>query len=255
MEMGLDGQVVFVTGGSSGIGRTTAKAFGREGARVAVSYRSNRAGAEETARLVAGAGGESMVVPYDLADDASIGSAIEEIVGRWGSVDVLVNNAVQWSSRGAPAGNPYFEQVPPGQWREMIRTSLEGVYLTIQAVLPSMRQGSWGRIVNVSSSLAEDGLQGAGSYAAAKAGLHGLSRTLARELAPAGILTNVVMPGMTLTQRAHRILPRHIRKQVANQTPTGRLTTPEDVAATVVFLGSGANGHVNGEIIRVTGGI
>lgn len=86
--------MVFVTGGSSGIGRTTAEAFGREGARVAVSYRSNRAGAEETAGLVAEAGGEGMVVPYDLADDASIGSAIEEIVGRWGTVDVLVNNAV-----------------------------------------------------------------------------------------------------------------------------------------------------------------
>lgn len=255
MEMGLEGRVVFVTGGSSGIGRTTAEAFGREGARVAVSYRSNRAGAEETAGLVAEAGGESMVVPYDLADDASIGSAIEEIVGRWGTVDVLVNNAVQWSSRGAPAGNPYFEQVPPGQWREMIRTSLEGTYLTIQAVLPSMRQGAWGRIVNVSSSLAEDGLQGAGSYAAAKAGLHGLSRTLARELAPAGILTNVVMPGMTLTERAHRTLPQNIREQVASQTPTGRLTTPEDVAAAVVFLGSAANGHINGEIIRVTGGL
>ena len=196
-----------------------------------------------------------MVVPYELADDASIGSAIEEIVGRWGSVYVLVNNGVQWCSWGGPAGNPYFEQVPPGQWREMIRTSLEGAYLTIQAVLPSMRRGAWGRIVNVSSSLAEDGLQGAGSYAAAKAGLHGLSRTLARELAPAGILTNVVMPGMTLTQRAHRTLSQSIREQVASQTPTGRLTEPEDVAAAVVFLGSAANGHVNGEIVRVTGGL
>ncbi len=253
--MGLEDRVVFVTGGSSGIGRTTAEAFGREGARVAVSYRSNRAGAEETAGLVAKAGGKGLVVPYDLADDASIGSAIEEIVGRWGTIDVLVNNAVQWSSRGGPAGNPYFEQVPPLQWRDMIRTSLEGAYLTIQAVLPSMRRGAWGRIVNVSSSLAEDGLQGAGSYAAAKAGLHGLSRTLARELAPAGILTNVVMPGMTLTQRAHRTLPQNIREQVANQTPTGRLTTPEDVAAAVVFLGSAANGHVNGQIVRVTGGL
>lgn len=255
MDMGLEGRVVFVTGSSSGIGRTTAEAFGREGARVAVSYRSDQAGAEETAGLVAEAGGEGLVVPYDLADDASIGSAVEEIVDRWGTIDVLMNNAVQWSSRGAPAGNPSFEQVPPGQWREMIRTSLEVAYLTIQAVLPQMRRGTWGRIVNVSSSLAEDGLQGAGSYAAAKAGLHGLTRTLARELAPAGILTNVVMPGMTLTQRAHRTLPRNIREQVANQTPSGRLTTPEDVAATMVFLGSAANGHVNGEIIRVTGGL
>jgi len=248
-------RVAFVTGSSSGIGRAIAVAFGREGAKVAVSYKSNRSAAEQTAAMVTEAGAESLVVPYDLADDASIRAAVGEIVRRWGTINVLVNNAVQWSSRGSPEGNPPFEAVPPEQWQAMIRTSLEGAYSTIQAVLPSMRQGPWGRIANISSNLAEDGLPGAGSYAAAKAGLHGLSRALAWDLAPAGIFTNVIMPGMTLTERAHKHLPESIREQVASQTPTGRLTTPEDVAATVVFLASAANGHINGEIVCVTGGL
>lgn len=255
MDTGLRDRVVFVTGGSSGIGRATAIAFGREGAKVAVSYHSNRSEAEETAAMVMEVGGESLTVQYDLGEDASIRAAVEGIVEHWGVINVLVNNAVQWSSRGGPAGNPSFEEVSPEQWRTMIRTSLEGAYLTIQAVLPSMRQAEWGRIANISSSLAEDGLPGAGSYAAAKAGLHGLSRTLARELAPEGIFTNVVMPGMTLTERAWKHLPESIREQVASQTPTGRLTTPEDVAATIVFLASAANGHINGETVRVTGGL
>jgi NAD(P)-dependent dehydrogenase (short-subunit alcohol dehydrogenase family) len=150
---------------------------------------------------------------------------------------------------------PHFEQVPPEQWRAMIRTSLEGAYLTIQAVVPAMRVQGWGRIVNISSSLAEDGLPGAGAYAAAKAGLHGLTRSLARELGPVGILTNVVMPGMTLTEQARRELPPAILDQVARETPTGCLTTPDEMAALVVFLGSATNGHINGEIIRVTGGL
>lgn len=255
MDMGLRDRVAFVTGGSSGIGRATAIAFGREGAKVAISYHSNRSEAEETAAMVTEVGGESLAVQYDLGDDASIRAAVEEIVEHWGVVNVLVNNAVQWSSRGGPSGNPLFEEVSSEQWRTMIRTSLEGAYLTIQAVLPSMRQAEWGRIANISSNLAEDGLPGAGSYAAAKAGLHGLSRTLARELAPEGIFTNVVMPGMTLTERAQKHLPESIRDQVASQTPTGRLTTPEEVAATIVFLASAANGHINGETVRVTGGL
>lgn len=255
MDTELRDRVAFVTGGSSGIGRAIAVAFGREGAKVAVSYRSNRSAAEQTAAMVREAGGESLVVPYDLADNASIHAAVEETVERWGVINVLVNNAVQWSSRGGPAGNPAFEEVPEAQWQAMIRTSLEGAYSTIQAVLPSMRQGPWGRIVNISSNLAEDGLPGAGSYAAAKAGLHGLSRALAWELAPAEILTNVIMPGMTLTERAQKHVPESIREQVASQTPTRRLTTPEEVAATVVFLASAANGHINGEVVRVTGGL
>lgn len=255
MNTGLRDKVVFVTGGSSGIGRAAATAFGREGARVALSYRNNREGAEETAGMVSEAGGEVLMVPYDLADEQSIRKAVREIVGRWGAVHVLVNNAVRWPGRGETSEGAVFEEVPPERWREDMRTLLEGTYLAIQAVLPYMRTAGWGRIVNVSSSLAEDGMPGGAPYTAAKAGLHGLTRTLAKELAPAGILVNVVMPGLTLTERAKRVIPGEILDGEATRTPTGRLTAPEDVAALAVFLGSAANGHVNGEALRVTGGL
>ena len=255
MDTGLKNKVVFVTGGSSGIGRATAVGFGREGARVALSYRNDLAGAEETAGMVGEAGGEALVVRYDLVDEGSIRGAIGEIVGRWDALHVLVNNAVRWPGRDGGGGGTLFEHVSPERWREDTRTLLEGAYLTIQAVLPCMRAAGWGRIVNVSSTLAEDGMPGGAPYTAAKASLHGLTRTLAKELAPAGILANVVMPGLTLTERAKRAIPGKVLDGEAARTPTGRLTTPEEVAALIVFLGSTANGHVNGENVRVAGGL
>jgi NAD(P)-dependent dehydrogenase (short-subunit alcohol dehydrogenase family) len=169
--------------------------------------------------------------------------AVEGVLARWGGIDVLVNNALDGGSAGSNIGAPRFEDVPVEQWRQRFRSTIEGTYLTIQLVLPAMRERQW-----------ERGLPGAGAYAAAKAGLHGLTRTLARELGPDGILTNIVMPGLTLTERTLRTRPPELLAQVARETATGRLTTPEEVAAAILFLGSGTNGHINGEILRVTGG-
>jgi NAD(P)-dependent dehydrogenase (short-subunit alcohol dehydrogenase family) len=253
MDLGLQNRVVLVTGSSSGIGRATALAFGREGARVGITYRSHLTQAEETARLVIETGGQAVVIPYDLASEESITQAVETIVQRWGGIDVLVNNAVQWGSLEDMGKR--FEEVPASSWRPMLDLSLAGVYHTLQHVVPLMRARGWGRIVNISSNIAEDGLPGTGAYAAAKAGLHGLTRVLAHELGPVGVLSNVVMPGFTLTERNRDLFPQHMQAAVAKQTPTGRLTRPEDVAALIVFLGSAANGHVNGEAIRCTGGI
>lgn len=254
MDTGLKGRVALVTGSSSGIGRATAMAFGEEGARVAVTYRSNRQGAEATAARVERAGGKALVVPYDLNDSDSIRTAVRSVARRWGTIHVLVNNAVQWGGGAGPDGSVAFEDVPADAWRPMLRSTLEGVYHTIQAVVPWMRGAAWGRIVNVSSTVAEDGLPGSGAYAAAKSGLHGLTNVLAVELGPDGILTNVVMPGLTRTERAVEVIPASVRERVAGATPTRRLTTPQEVARLVVFLGSRANGHVNGEALRITGG-
>jgi NAD(P)-dependent dehydrogenase (short-subunit alcohol dehydrogenase family) len=253
MELSLAKRVVLVTGSSSGIGRATALAFGREGARVGITYRSQRQQAEETARRVIEAGGQAVVVPYDLAREETIKEAVETVGQQWGRIDVLVNNAVQWGSLEEMGKR--FEEVPMSSWKLTLDLSLAGVYHTLQQVIPLMRVQGWGRIVNVSSNVAEDGIPGAGAYAAAKAGLHGLTRVLARELGPAGILSNVVMPGFTLTERNRDQFPQAMQAAVAQQTPTGRLTKPEDVAALIVFLGSATNGHVNGETIRCTGGI
>lgn len=255
MNLGLQDSVVLVTGASSGIGRATAIAFGEEGAKVALTYHSNHAGAEEVAHEVADAGGETMVVQFDLGDERSIRMAVDAVVERWGGVDVLVANAVEWGAPAPPWNPPPFEELLPEQWQRMLRTSVDGVFHTIQAALPSMRGRPWGRIVLLSSGNAEYGMPGGGAYGAAKAALHGLNRSLARELGPGGILVNVVMPGLVLTERNQQAIPEQVRDGVANESPSGRLSVPEDVASAIVFLASKANGNTTGEILRVAGGI
>ncbi len=251
MDLGLKGYTVLVTGSSSGIGWTTAVTFGDEGARVAVTYHKNRQGADDTASKVRDAGGQALIVHYDLADHDSIRSSIEHIRKEWDMLNVLLNNAVQMDHPG-PTGQ-LFEDAPQEHWQSMLRSTLEGITLTIQCALPLMRKAGWGRILNISLDVT-DGWPGLGPYATAKAGLHGLTRTLAVELGPANILSNVVMPGFVLTERNQQRVSSEHQEQVKQHTPTRQFITPEDVAALIVFLGSQVNRQVTGEIIRVTGG-
>jgi Dehydrogenases with different specificities (related to short-chain alcohol dehydrogenases) len=251
MDLQLKDAAVLVTGSSAGIGQATALAFGAEGARVAVTYYKNRQGAEETANKLREAEGQALVTHYDLADPDSIRSSVEQIQKEWGTLNVLVNNAAPMDVAG-PTGQ-LFEDVPLQNWESMIRRTLEGVTLTIQCALPLMRKSGWGRIVNISSD-GTDGWPGLGPYATAKSGLHGLTRTLAAELGPANILSNVVMPGAVMTERTAKNIPEEQREQLRQHLPTRQLITPEDVAAVIVFLGSPINSQIIGEIIRVTGG-
>jgi len=251
MDLQLKDSTVLVTGSSAGIGQATALSFGEEGARVAVTYYKNRQGAEETANKIRESGEQALVVHYDLANPDSIRSSIEQIQKEWGTLNVLVNNAAPMDVAG-PTGQ-LFEDVPLQHWESMIRRTLEGVTLTIQCALPLMRKSDWGRIVNISSD-GTDGWPGLGPYATAKSGLHGLTRTLAVELGPANILSNVVMPGAVMTERTEKNIPAEQREQLRQHLPTRQLITPEDVAAVIVFLGSPVNRQIIGEIIRVTGG-
>lgn len=251
MDLGLKERVVLVTGSSSGIGKATAIAFGAEGARVGVTYHSNSRGAEDTAQKVRHAGGQALVLHYDLADQASIRSCVEALGKEWGSLHVLVNNAAPMEMSGP--SRQLFEDVPLKNWETMLRQTMEGVTLTIQYALPLLRKNGWGRIVNVSSD-AVDGWPGLGPYATAKAGLHGLSRTLAIELGPANILSNVVMPGAVLTERMQQNITAEQLEQIKQHTPTRYIATPEDVAALILFLGSPVNRQITGEIIRISGG-
>jgi len=251
MDLQLRDATVLVTGSSAGIGQASALAFGAEGARVAVTYYSHREGAEETANKIREAGGQALVVHYDLANPDSIRSSIEQIQKEWGTLNVLVNNAAPMDVAG-PTGQ-LFEEVPFENWQAMIRRTQEGVVLTIQCALPMMRKSGWGRIVNISSD-GTDGWPGLGPYATAKSGLHGLTRTLAVELGPANILSNVVMPGAVMTERTAKNIPAEQKEQIRQHLPTRQLITQEDVAAVIVFLGSPVNKQIIGEIIRVTGG-
>jgi 3-oxoacyl-[acyl-carrier protein] reductase len=251
MDLGLNGRAALVTGSSRGIGRATAEIFGREGAFVAVTYHNLRERAEAVAAGIRERGGEAMVTPLDITSDRSIRDAVDAIAARWDRIDILVNNAVHASERVVVQGR--FEDVPSAQWRDVLRGNFEGAHAAIMAVLPYMRRNRWGRIVNISSAVAADGYPGGATYGAAKAALHGLTRTLARELAPEGILTNVVMPGLTQSESVLSSMPQVV-EQAAKVSPIRHVPTPEEVASVIVFVASAANATVNGEVIRANGG-
>jgi 3-oxoacyl-[acyl-carrier protein] reductase len=250
MDCGLVGKTVLITGGSSGIGKATAELFGREpGVRVAVSYRNDRQGALDTVSLIEGQGGSAMAVQMDLGSQAGIVQAVREVEKRFGGIDVLINNAVQWPTERFP-----FEQGPVSAWESFLSVNLSGVVKLCQAVIPCMKERRWGRIVLLSSDLAVDSMKGSGRYSTLKAALFGLAANLVVELSPFDILTNVVLPSWTLTERAKTAFPKSFQDAAVAAFPTGRITTPGDVASLLLYLGSAANGHVNGQHIKVTGG-
>jgi NAD(P)-dependent dehydrogenase (short-subunit alcohol dehydrogenase family) len=248
METGLQNRVVLLTGGSSGIGRAAALAFGRERARVAITYRTDSAGALACAGEIEDTGGQAVALPFDLSSHASAADLTTRVAGLWGGIDVLVNCAGGRDRN--TARDTGFEQVPARQWCRMLDTDLAGPFALLQAAIPYMRGRGWGRIVLVSSGAGEEGWEGAAGYAAAKAGLAGLARSLAWELGREGILVNVVAPGLTLTSRVRETLPAGVGESFAARMPTRRLSTPEDLAGLIVFLASSANQNISGEIVR-----
>ncbi|RJL30973.1 SDR family NAD(P)-dependent oxidoreductase [Bailinhaonella thermotolerans] len=248
MDLGLRDRTVLVTGGSSGIGAATAVAFGREGARVALTYRDRKDAAERVAGEVERAGGQALALPLDLGDPGSVRAAVESVERRWGPVSSLVGNAVNWGADG-PDLNARFEDVPHETWLAMLGSNVAGNAALAAAVLPGMRRAGFGRVVFVSSGVAEEGLPGPGPYGTAKSALHGLARALAWNAGPDGVLVNVVAPGFTLTDRGWEP-PRELLETMASRTPSRRLSTAADVAGLIVFLASAANGNLTGELIR-----
>ncbi|NIH80406.1 SDR family NAD(P)-dependent oxidoreductase [Amycolatopsis viridis] len=248
MELGLEGKVVLVTGASTGIGRATALAFAEEKAHIAVGYHSNTPAAAETVNLAEQRGARAIRWQLDLGRPDSLDAAVERARRDLGPIDVLVNNAVRWPDRAQP--DELFETAPPERFATSVNANLIGPYLLARAVVADMRGRGWGRIVNVSTGLVEDGFPGNVSYVAAKAGLHGLTRVMSRELAADGILTNVVMPGFT---PADKPLPPGLIAQAGTAAATRRVTHPDDVARMIVFLCSTANTNTTGEAIRTDG--
>jgi 3-oxoacyl-[acyl-carrier protein] reductase len=250
VDLGLNGKTALVTGASSGIGRAIALAFAAEGASVAITFCSNRAGADATAREIESLGAAVTTLQLDLADERSIADAASQVVAGHGPVDVLVNNAVEWP--GWPAEGEVFETAPPDRFRRSLQANLEGPYLLSRTVVGAMRARGWGRIVHVSTGLVEDGLAGSTSYTTAKAGLHALAKVMSCELAASGILTNVVMAGFTPTVRGEP-RPAAVIQQAAAAAAIQRVTQPREVAELTVFLCSARNTNITGEAIRADG--
>jgi NAD(P)-dependent dehydrogenase (short-subunit alcohol dehydrogenase family) len=250
LNLDLENRSVLVTGGSGGMGRAIVFAYAAEGARVALTYNSNEAAAEELVRELESKGGRAAAVALDLEDRGSIDKAMETVAARHDGLDVLVANAVRWPT---DAADPLAE-TDPDVWQNALRANLEGTAATVRAAWPLLRASGSGRIVFVSTGVTRHGMPGASAYAAAKAGLEGLVAALKWEGADAGILCNLVSPGFTVTEANLERFPDEVRENVRERTPSGHLSVPEDVAPAVVFLGSPANTNITGAYLPVAGG-
>jgi 3-oxoacyl-[acyl-carrier protein] reductase len=240
-------RVALVTGGSGGIGRATAIALAGAGHRVAVCFRSDAEGAATTAKAVTEAGGEALVVAADVADSAAVDAAFKDIESAWGPVTVLVNNA------GATRDGLLL-RMSDDAWRSVIATNLDGAFFAIRRAAPGMMEARFGRIVNMGSVVGSTGSAGQVNYASAKAGLLGLTRSVARELASRNITCNLVTPGPIATGMIDA-LSEDRRAELSKLTALGRIGSPDEVAATVAFLCSQPAGYITGTVIPVDGGL
>ena len=243
----LDGQVALVTGGSRGIGRAIALRLAAGGARVVVNYLHNAPAAEETVRLVREAGGAATAARFDVGDAAAAHSGVQHIVDEAKRIDILVNNA-------GMAVDALLLRLKEEDWERSLRINLTGVFHCTKAALRAMVRGRYGRIINLTSVVAEMGNAGQAAYAAAKAGVIGLTKSLAREVASRGITVNAVAPGLIETEMT-QTLGADQRAFYASMIPAGHLGAPEGVAAAVAFLASPAAGYVTGHVLHVNGGL
>ena len=254
MDLGLKDAAVLVTGGSSGIGRATAIAYGREGARVAITYNSRKDAAEAVAEEIEQAGGTPYVLPMDLGEPETIAAAVASTAEHWGGLDVVVGNAVNWGTGDFDNRPQKIEDGRPEWWVPVMRANLEGNYHLVQQAAPALRQSDHGRLVLVSTDLAERGLAGSWPYSAAKAGLHGLVASIQHDLGADGVLVNVVMPGITLENGEHRVVPRPALAGIAAGFTARHLPEATELADAILFLTSPRTKAIQGQILRVTGG-
>jgi 3-oxoacyl-[acyl-carrier protein] reductase len=245
----LQGKAVLVTGAATGIGAETARRFSAEGARVAVHYLSSEKAARSVVEEIETAGGEAILVRADVGSRVEVKRMVAETCERFGTIDVLVNNA------GSPIVRSTIEDLAENDWDRTLDVNLKSVFLISQAVIPIMRQRRRGRIVNVTSLVGRTG-QSSPHYAAAKGGANALTKALARELAPHGIAVNAVAPGLIDTPMHAKFTSdvQLIFDRIVPQIPLGRVGQPRDVASWILFLASEQAAYVTGQVIEVDGG-
>ncbi|MFQ5846860.1 MAG: 3-oxoacyl-[acyl-carrier-protein] reductase [Candidatus Methylomirabilales bacterium] len=245
--MKLKGRVAVVTGGSRGIGRAIASALAGEGADVAINYQQNEAAAQEVARAIQGTGRGAETFQADVSDPAQVLRMRDAILQRFERVDILVNNAGMNRDKS-------FAKMDHQTWKAVLSVDLDGAFNCTKAFLPGMTARGYGRIINISSIVGQIGNYGQANYAAAKAALLGLTKTLAKEFAPEGITVNAVAPGFIETEMVARIRD-DLKKRILARIPLRRFGRPEDVGKAVVFLASEDASYVTGHVLNVNGGM
>jgi 3-oxoacyl-[acyl-carrier protein] reductase len=242
----MTNRTALVTGASRGIGRACALALAETGVRVAVAAR-NVEQLESLAGEIRSKSGEAFVAPMDLAAPESIKEAIAKVAKDFGSIAILVNNA------GITKDGLAMRMKQP-DWDVVIATNLTGAFVAIQQVLPAMMRERWGRIINISSVVGEMGNAGQSNYAASKAGLIGLTKSIAQEMGSRNITVNAVAPGYVETDMTHG-LSDELKQKMIDNIPLKRIGRPDDVAAAVRFLASEEAGYITGHVLSVNGGL
>jgi 3-oxoacyl-[acyl-carrier protein] reductase len=243
----LSGKTGLVTGGSRGIGRAIGLRLARQGADVAFTYKGNAAAAAEAVSGIEAEGRRALAIQADASDPDAAETVVKQVLEGLGKVDILVNNA-------GVTRDDLIMRMTAEAWREVLETNLFGAFWMTKAVTRPMLKARGGRIVNITSVSGQAGQMGQANYSSAKAGLIGLTKASARELASRGITVNAVAPGFVLTELT-KDLPEALQAQITERTPLGRFGTTEEVADAVAFLASDEAGYITGQVLAVDGGL
>jgi 3-oxoacyl-[acyl-carrier protein] reductase len=247
MMLDLGGKAALVTGGSRGIGRAIVLRLARQGADVAFSYRGNTDAANATVAEVQSLGRRSLAIQADARHLEDAEALVKQVLDAFGKVDILVNNA-------GITRDDLIMRMKADDWTDVLETNLFGAFWALKAVTRPMLKAKGGRIINITSVSGQAGQMGQANYSSAKAGLIGLTKAAARELASRGITVNAVAPGFVLTELT-RDLPEALQEQITERTPLGRFGTPEEIADAVAFLASDEAGYITGQVLAVDGGL
>ncbi|MEO8287569.1 MAG: 3-oxoacyl-[acyl-carrier-protein] reductase [Chloroflexota bacterium] len=247
ITLDLSGKIALVTGAGRGIGRATALRLGAAGAKVAVNYNASEGPAQEVVEAIVSAGGEAKAVRADVSKGAEVDTMVGDLVKEWGRLDILVNNA------GITRDN-LMMRMSQDEWDAVMDTNLRSAYFTTRAVLRPMLRNRWGRIVCLSSVVGLTGNAGQANYAAAKAGVIGFTKSIAREVGGRNITANAIAPGFIQTDITAG-LPEELKAAMLKQIPADRYGEPDDVANAVLFLCSDLASYINGQVLNVDGGM